>query len=68
METNLQTETVEKPSAHTNDKTQRQRNATARQLLRAWLADESGYDEETWPCLKQALEASRSDQRRLFRD
>ena len=68
MATNPQTETVEKPSAHTNGKIQRQRNAIARQLLRAWLADESGYDEETWPRLKQALEANRSGQRRLFRD
>ena len=68
MATNPQTETSKKPSAHTNGKTPRQRNATARQLLRAWLADESGYDEETWPSLKQALEANRSGQRRLFRD
>ena len=49
MATNPQTETVERPSAHTNSKTQRQRNADARQLLRDWLADELGYDEETWP-------------------
>jgi hypothetical protein len=68
MATNPQPETVKKPSAHTNGKTSRQRNATARQLLHAWLADESGYDEETWPCLKQALEANRSGQRRLLRD
>ena len=68
MATNPQTETVEKPSTHTKGKTPRQRNATARQLLRAWLADESGYDEETWPRLKQALEISRSGHRRLFRD
>jgi hypothetical protein len=68
MATNPRPETVQKPSAHTNGKTARQRNATARQLLRAWLADESGYDEETWPRLKQALEANRSGQRRLFRD
>ena len=68
MATNPQTETVKKPSVHTNDKTPRQRNATARQLLHAWLADETGYDEKTWPSLKQALEANRPGQRRLFCD
>jgi hypothetical protein len=68
MATNPQTETVEKPSTHTNGKTPRQRNTAAQQLLRAWLADESGYDEETWPRLKQALEANRAGNRKLFRD
>jgi hypothetical protein len=24
-------------------------------LLRSWLTDQSGYDEETWPQLKKAL-------------
>ena len=67
MATNPQTETVERPSAHTNGKTQRQRNADARQLLRDWLADESGYDEETWPRLKQGLETNRLGHRKLFR-
>jgi hypothetical protein len=28
-------------------------------LLRSWLADESGYDEETWPKLKKALDQER---------
>jgi hypothetical protein len=28
-------------------------------LHRSWLADESGYDEETWPKLKKALEQER---------
>lgn len=47
----------------------RQRNGAARQLLQEWLADRSGYDEETWPILKQGLEESRSSSnRRLFRD
>ncbi|ETX05378.1 hypothetical protein [Candidatus Entotheonella palauensis] len=68
MATNSQTKTVERPSAYTNGKTQRQRNADARQLLHAWLADKSGYDEETWPCLKRGLEANRSGDRKLFRD
>lgn len=68
MATNSHTETVKKPSIHTNGKTSRQRNTTARQLLRAWLADGSGYDEEAWPSLKQALEANRPGQRRLYCD
>jgi hypothetical protein len=28
-------------------------------LLREWLADDSGYDEEVWPELDQALKRSR---------
>jgi len=46
-----------------------QGNTAARRLLRKWLADESGYEEETWPLLKQALQENRSFlQRKLFRD
>ncbi len=37
-------------------------------LLEEWLADESGYDEETWPKLKKALDEDRLSSRRLFRD
>jgi hypothetical protein len=37
-------------------------------LLRSWLSDESGYDEETWPKLKKALDRDRRrvGARRLF--
>lgn len=37
-------------------------------LLKSWLTDESGYDEETWPKLKKALEEQRQrvGARRLF--
>ncbi len=37
-------------------------------LLRSWLADESGYDERTWPRLKKALdeERDRVEAQRLF--
>ncbi len=46
----------------------RQRNAAVRQLLQEWLADDSGYDEETWPLLQGALEANRTaPSRKLFR-
>ena len=37
----------------------RKRNAAARQLLQEWLADASGYDEETWPLLQERLNRSR---------
>src|SRR5438105_2207434 len=42
--------------------------ARAIALLKSWLADESGYDEQTWPKLKQALdrERDRVGARRLF--
>jgi len=32
-----------------------ERNLKAAALLREWMADESGYDEEVWPALEQAL-------------
>lgn len=32
-------------------------NKAAIDLLDKWLADESGYDEETWPKIRKALEA-----------
>jgi len=37
-------------------------------LLRSWLTDESGYDEQTWPKLKKALDQERRQvgARRLF--
>jgi hypothetical protein len=35
-------------------------------LLDDWLADESGYDERTWPELKVALDRDRLSSRRLF--
>jgi len=30
-------------------------------LLRSWLTDESGYDEQTWPKLKAALNQARAE-------
>jgi len=35
-------------------------------LLSEWMADESGYDEGTWPELKTALDQDRLSFRRLF--
>jgi hypothetical protein len=39
-------------------------------LLDEWMVDESGYDEETWPLLKKALnhERERIGARKLFPD
>jgi len=44
--------------------------AKAIALFKSWLEDESGYDEETWPKLKKALnkERDRVGARRLFND
>jgi excisionase family DNA binding protein len=36
------------------------------QLLDEWMADDSGYDEETWPELKAALDRDRLSSRKLF--
>jgi hypothetical protein len=38
------------------------------EVLKSWLKDESGYDEETWPQLKRALDGERRriGARRLF--
>ena len=41
-------------------------NVAALNLLHQWLADESGYDEQVWPLLKQTLEANRLSDRSLF--
>jgi hypothetical protein len=46
----------------------RVRNARALQLVREWLADESGYDEEVFPVLKAELEADRLSYRRRFKE
>jgi hypothetical protein len=46
----------------------RKRNVAAQHLLQEWLADASGYDEETWPLLQERLEAERpAPARKLFR-
>jgi hypothetical protein len=37
-------------------------------LLDEWLADDSGYDEETLPDLKRNLNLNRGSGRKLFRD
>jgi len=39
-----------------------------RRLFAEWIADETGYDEETWPQLKNALDEDRLSARPLFAD
>jgi hypothetical protein len=46
----------------------RARNARALELIREWLADESGYDAEVFPVLKAELEADRLSYRRRFKE
>jgi hypothetical protein len=46
----------------------RRRQLAAIDLLNAWLADDSGYDERTWPELKKAIEENRTSYRRRFGD
>ncbi len=45
---------------------QQAKNEAAVRLLKEWLRDESGYDEETWPKLKEAIEANRLSYRSRF--
>ncbi len=45
---------------------QRTRNQAVSLLIQEWMADESGYDEEVWPIVKQAIEANRSSYRDRF--
>ena len=40
--------------------------AEVRAMLKEWLDDASGYDEQVWPALKSALEQNRTSNRRLF--
>lgn len=44
------------------------RYAKAIALLKSWLADDSGYDEKTWPHLKRAIERNRPSERKRFSD
>jgi hypothetical protein len=55
------------PSAHEEEQhklTERQQQLLHQ--LDEWLSDDSGYDEETWPKLKDALEQDRLSSRSLF--
>ena len=67
----MQRSTVPSPTPDTHGlghAERQQRNAAAIRLLEKWLADESGYDEETWDALKTAMKESRGTSRNPFRD
>lgn len=40
-----------------------QKNNAAIRLLQEWLSDESGYDEEYWPFIKNVIEENRLSER-----
>lgn len=46
----------------------RERHAAVIALLEEWLADDTGYDEATWPSLKEGIEQSRTSTRKRFND
>ncbi len=57
------------PSVEQNDRaSRRQKNEAARQLLKQWLEDTSGYDEQAWPQAKRVIEENRLSVRRRFSD
>ena len=37
-------------------------------LMQKWAADESGYEERTWPLIKKEIERNRLSARRRFSD
>lgn len=43
------------PSPHVSPKIRK-----LMKLMKSWLEDESGYDEETWPQLQEALKKNRT--------
>jgi len=45
---------------------ERPNNTGAIRFLEEWMADESGYAEETWPELNEALDRDRLGYRKLF--
>jgi len=54
--------------AETSLSNQQSKHEACIALLNQWLADESGYDEEAWPKIKQLLEENRTSNRRLFNE
>jgi hypothetical protein len=45
---------------------QKAKNEAAISLLEEWLADESGYDEKTWPIVQKVVEENRLSDRKRF--
>lgn len=53
------------PSDHVSGRSMAQVDKV-RRLFQDWLQDSSGYDEQTWPQLKQALNENHSKLHKLF--
>lgn len=53
---------------HRTPDEQRQRNEAAIAQLESWLADESGYDEQVWPQIKETIRANRLSERDPFHE
>jgi hypothetical protein len=58
--------TIRSPNDEFVKRPGRGRNAALIALLEKWLADDSGYDEKTWPALKKRIEESRLSTRKRF--
>ena len=61
-------QSTEESSATIEKRRQIEKNQAALKLLREWMADTSGYDEENWPKVKQIIEENRMSERKRFAD
>ena len=44
------------------------KNEAVIRLLKEWMADESGYDEQIWPIIREIIEENRLSYRARFND
>jgi hypothetical protein len=56
------------PIVESEEDVRRKKAEAFHRLLDEWMADESGYDEETWPLLKKMMEEDRLSPRKRFAD
>jgi len=66
MESKGSQESTKKGQPRVVDKSNAARVSRVTKLFDEWLQDSSGYDEETWPQLKQALNENHSKSHKLF--
>jgi hypothetical protein len=66
MSTKRNDHTPDEPVDLERSQAQARMNLAAIELLDAWLADESGYDETAWPLAKRAIEENRAGPRHVF--
>lgn len=57
-----------KGSSSGQSKANNARVAKVKKLFEEWLQDSSGYDEEAWPQIKQALNENHSKSHNLFNE